>query len=335
MAKSNNLPAKIYKAGERTETRLRFTWNAGDGNTTSTKYFDLAKALSMVNRRAYRQGLYYYVASIEFSNGTEAYAQINTLPDTWQTKLAWERGFKNWSKMNRLAAAGDNIYPKYHDFKTQMINGVTILDPCYGDMDSDGGGGTGLADVYTADDWVTSDFITQDPYLHGGTDSDTPVEAHNADTFVTHMLGPHVGSSGQWTSIGLIRSLNDVWALQPAEGEPSLDADADTDPIAALFDSADTSDDVRLNLDTDNDEPPYNHDAFTGSTSVEETVSRAIVRTSAGAGALARAPGFCAPLGLLQVNVSDFSAGTSVGAVELHIDLVPGSYHGVYAERMI
>ena len=329
MAKSNNLPAKKYKAGERTETRLRFLWDAGDGNSTDTRYFDIAKALSMVNRRAYRQGLYYYVASIEFSNGTEAYAQVNTLPDTWQTKLAWQRGFKNWSKMNRLAAAGDNIYPKYHDFKTQMIHGVTIQDPIYGDLDS--------STAYTADDWVTSDFITEDPYLHGGAASDTPVEAHNADSFVSHMLGPHIGSSGAWTSVGLIRSLNDVWPRDGNEtaGQPELEADADTDPIAALFDSADTTDDVRLNLDTDNDAPPYNIDAMTGSASVEETWSRAIVRTSAGAGALARAPGFCVPLGLLQVNTADFNAETSVGTVEMIINLVPGTYHGVYAERIL
>ena len=106
MARSTNLPAKIHKAGERTETRLRFVWNAGDGNTTNTIYIDLAKALSMINRRAYRQGLYYYVASIDFSNGSEAYCQVNTLPDTWMTKQAWMRGFKMWSKMNRISAPG-------------------------------------------------------------------------------------------------------------------------------------------------------------------------------------------------------------------------------------
>ena len=60
---------------------------------------------------------------------------------------------------------------------------------------------------------------------------------------------------------------------------PELDADADTDPIANLFDSADVHDDVRLNMDMDGDEPPYNHNIMTGATSVEETVSKAIVRT--------------------------------------------------------
>ncbi len=325
MARSNNLPAKKHKAGERTELSLRFVWNAGDGNTTNTIYIDLAKALSMVNRRAYRQGLYYYVASVEFSNGSEAYCQVNTLPDTWMTKQAWIRGFKIWSKMNRIAAADGHPYPKYHDFKTQMINGVSITDPGYGDIDSDGGG-TGIPDAYTADDWVISDYVTDDP---PGSDPSA------VDTFTSHMLGPHVGSAGSWTSIGLLRSLNDTWAYQPAEGVPSIDGDADTDPLGNLFDAGDSHDDVRLNLDQDNDEPPYNHDAMIGASSVEETVIKAILRTGLGGAALARAPGFCAPLGLLQVNVSDFGAGSSVGIVELKINMVPGTYNGVYAERIL
>jgi len=179
--------------------------------------------------------------------------------------------------------------------------------------------------------------VTDDPYLHGGAASDTPVEAFNADEFVSHMLGPHDGSSGAWTSIGLIRSYADVKrdAGGAASGTPELDADADTDPIANLFDSSDTHDDVRENMNTDNDEPPYNHDAVPGETSVEETCLGALIRTSSGAGGFGRAPGFCAPLGLLQVNVSDFSAGTSVGAVELFVDIVPGPYKGVYAERVV
>ena len=333
MARGNNLPAKKYKAGERTELSLRFTWNAGDGNTTSTIYIDLAKALSMVNRRAYRQGLYYYVASVEFSNGSEAYCQVNTLPRYLDDKTGLGPWVQDWSKMNRIAAADGHPYPKYHDFKTQMVNGASITDPGYGDIDSDGGG-TGIADVYTADDWVTSDFVTDDP---PGSDPE------DVDTFSSHMLGGHAGSAGSWTSIGLIRSLNDTWAYQPDEGVPTLDAggDADTDPLANMFDAGDSHDDIRLNLDQDNDEPPYDHNTMTGASSAEETVIKAILRTGVGAGALARAPGFCAPLGLLQVNVSDFGAldaagqAQTVGVVELRINLVPGTYNGVYAERIL
>jgi hypothetical protein len=327
MARGNNLPAKIYKAGERTETTLKFQWNAGDGNSTNTVYIDLAQALSQINRRAYRQGLYYYVASVTFSNGTEAYCQVNTLPDTWMTKRAWTRGYKKWSEMNRRAADGQMPYPKYHDFKVAMINGAVGMNVQYGKLES--------SNNYTSDDWVISQFVTEDPYLHGGSASDTPVEAHNADQFTSHMLGGHVGSSGAWTSIGLIRSLGDVWALQPAEGEPSTDADMDTDPLANLFDSSDTHDDVRLNMDEDNDEPPYDHNVFPGASSIEETVVGAVMRVGTGGAALTRAPGFCAPLGLLEVNVSDFSAGTTIDVVEMIIELVPGTYNGVYAERIL
>ncbi len=327
MAKSNNLPAKKYKAGERTETTLRFCWDAGvDGGTV---YLDLAKAMSIINRRAMRQGLIYYVASASFSNGTIAYCQLNTIPDTWAASAAWKRGFQKWSEMNRRANDHSNVTPKYHDFKVLMNAAATsTLDPCRGFV--------GSTTTMSADDWVISQFVTEDPYLHGGSASDTPVEAHNADQFTAHMLGPHGGSSGAWTSIGLIRSLDDVWRNQPAAGVPELPGEADTDPIANLFDSADTYDDVRLNMDEDNDEPPYDSNTMIGSTSNDETTCSAIMRTSAGAGALARAPGFPVPLGLIQVTTTDFGDGSSsIGAVELTLELVPGSYHGVYAERYL
>ncbi len=327
MARSNNLPAKIYSAGERTETTLRFVWDAGsDGNTV---YIDLAKAISILNRRAMRQGLMYYVASATFSNNGACYCQVNTIPDNYMTKISWVRGFRKWSEMNRRANDHSNVTPKYHDFKVLMNSAAgTTLDPARGFI--------GSTTTYAADDWVHSMFVTEDPYLHGGASSDTPVEAHNADQFTAHMLGPHTGSSGAWTSVGLIESAQDVHRFIPAVGEPTLSGDADTDPIANLFDAADTHDDVRLNMDEDNDEPPYNHDLFIGSGSAHETTVGALMRTGSGGAALSRAPGFPVPLGLLEVTTSDFGdGGQSIGQVELILEMVPGTYNGVYAERMI
>ena len=335
MAKSSNLPAKKHRAGERTETSLRFIWDAGDGGASdnsggSIVYIDLAKALSQVNRRFYRQGLYYYVASARFSNGSDSYIQINTIPDTWQTKVAWKRCFQEWMKMNRKANQDiGNVTPKYHDFKV-MMHGLagSTLDAQYGDITS--------STAYTADDWVISKFVTEDPTLiDDDTGTGLEIAVTDPDQFTVHMLGPHVGSSGTWTSIGAIRSLNDVWRRDATEGVPSVDGDMDTDPIANLFDAGDNMDEVRLNMDADGDEPPYNHDAMTGATSQSETVVKTIMRTGTGAGALSHGSGFCAPFGLLEINVNDFGAGTNVGIVELTLDLVPGSYHGVHAERVV
>ena len=186
MGRGNNLPAKKYKAGERTELKLHFKWNAGDAG--DTRYIDIAKALSQVNRRFYRQGLYYYVASATFSNGSDCYVQLCTVPDTWCTKVAWKRGFQQWSKMNRIANDPDSLWPKYHDFKVMLHQSAgTTLDVCYGDISS--------SSTYASDDWVISQFVTADPTL---VDDDTgtglEVSASDPDQFTSHIIGPHTGS---------------------------------------------------------------------------------------------------------------------------------------------
>ena len=323
MARSNNLPAKKYKAGERTERTLRFTWNAGDA--TSTIYIDIAKALSIINKRFYRQGLYYYVSGGYFVNGTEAHVQLLTVPDTWMTKLAWIRGFKIWSKMNRIATSGDtaSIYPKYHDFKVRMHSGTasaTITDPCHGNLNS--------TTEYAADEWVLSKFVSDDP------ETSDPQEH---DVFTAHMLDGHVAGAGgadSWASIGLIHSLQDTWRY-PSSTEPTLLGDQDTDPLANLFDAGDTHDDIRDHLDADNDAAPYNYDMMIGSSTVNEGTPVALCRTSSGSGAKMSFGGFCVPLGLLQVEATDWGVGTSMGQVELVLELTPGPYKGVYAERIL
>jgi hypothetical protein len=300
---------------------LSFKWDAGaDGGTW---LIDVAKALSQVNRRAYRQGLYYYASKVTFSNSGVAYCSLNTAMDNWVTKAAWKRGFKQWAKMNRKATADlpGGINPRYHDFKVSLGSATALsssLNAAYGHI--------GSSSTYSSDDWVQSEYVTEDPI------SSDPRET---DSFIAHLVGPHTGSANAWTSVGLITSLNDSWPRAYDGGEPVLDGDADTDPLANLFDAGDNMDNVRANLDTDNDEPPYNHDMMPGAATATELTAVAIMRTSSGAGAYVSAPGFCIPLGLLEVVVTDFSAGTDIGNVELTIDLVPGSYHGVHAERVI
>lgn len=325
MAKSNNLPAKKYKAGERTERTLRFVWDAGA--SASTIYIDIAKALSQMNRRFYRQGLYYYVSGGYFINGTEAHVQILTVPDTWMTKLAWIRGFKIWSDMNRRATKHDlaSTYPKYHDFKLRMTGAsasATITDPVQGNLNS--------STNYSSDEWVHSKFVSDDPETG---------DPQDHDVFTAHMMGPHVaggGSGDTWASIGLIRSLDNVWASPVvAAGEPELDADGDTDPLANLFDAGDTHDDIRDHLDADNDVAPYDANIMVGSNSNNEGSPVALMRTSSGSGAKMSFGGFCAPLGLLQIEATDWGAGTSMGNVELVLELTPGPYKGVYAERIL
>lgn len=279
----------------------------------------------MINKRFYRQGLYYYVSGGYFINGTEAHVQILTVPDTWMTKLAWIRGFKIWSKMNRIATSGDagSIYPKYHDYKVRMTssaNSANITEPIYGNVNS--------TTAYSADEWVISKFVSEDPETS---------DPQDHDVFTTHMLAGHVAGGGgadSWASIGLIHSLQDTWRY-PSNTEPTLLGDVDTDPLANLFDAGDTHDDIRDHLDADNDGAPYNYDGMIGATNNHEGTPVALMRTSSGSGAKMSFGGFCAPLGLLQVEATDFTAGTEMGQVELVLELTPGPYKGVYAERIL
>lgn len=319
----SNLPAKKYKVGERTERTLRFKWDALENG--STMYIDIAKALSTLNRRAYRQGLYYYVSGGYFVNGSMAHCSINSLPDTYTTKLAWKRGFQAWNKMNARAMADDlpKVLPKFHDFKVSYANntGASVLPVVYGSV---GAGDTPTS--YNADDWVLSEFVSEDP---------VDADPRNNDHFDIHMLGPHDGSDNNWDSIGLIRSFHDTYA-RAAEPDPEHDGDYNTDPIGNLFDAGETHQDIREHLEEQNDAAPYDAHLHVGASSMNEGTPVALCRTSSGSGAKMSFGGFCAPLGLLQVEVTDFGSESSdIGLVELVLEVTPGPYNGVYAERIV
>ena len=325
MARINsNLPAKKYKVGERTERTLRFKWDGGAGG--NTMYIDIAHALSTLNRRAYRQGLYYYVSGGYFVNGSMAHLSINSIPDNYTTKLAWKRGFQAWNKMNARATATDGapIFSDYHDFKVSYgpAVGNPPMPPVYGSV---GAGDTPQA--YLTDDWDMSEFVSEDP---------VDADPRNNDHFLIHMLGANTGSDNAWTSVGLIHSLDQTYPrMAPEPHQPTLDDDVNIDPIANLFDAGETHQDIREHLDDQNDATPYDRDLMVGATSIHEGTPVALCRTSSGSGAKVDFGGFCAPLGLLQVELTDFSASGDIGLVELVLEITPGPYNGVYAERIV
>ena len=84
-----NLPAKKYNHSNPTVTRLSFEFDGG-----STQFIDIAMALSVINRKFYRQGVYYHVNSVEIYNNETGVVDLHTLPDTWVTKNSHQRGFK-------------------------------------------------------------------------------------------------------------------------------------------------------------------------------------------------------------------------------------------------
>ena len=316
-----NLPAKKYKKSNPTQIRLSF-----EASGSGTTFIDIARALSIINRKFYRQGVYYYINSVEVYNNESGVIDLHTLPDTWVTKNAWNRGFQLFQKMNSLtdSPVSGVTRPKYHDFKVYMNDTHRQRGSMNPVMSTINGGTT----EYEADEWEYSRFVTAD------SDGDLQNGEVNqeADDFFVHMLGGHTGDTDNWTSVGLIKSYAESRTTVPNQGSTSGNPDTNvdiTDPLLNVFDfsSEEQMNDIIENLINHNDQPPYNQNAYVGelSTSLQHV---ARIGTEQGVGRIGRAAGFCAPMGLLCVD--PFGVSTDFRLV---LNLAPGTYHGVYAER--
>jgi hypothetical protein len=308
-----NLPAKKYKKSNPTQIRLSF-----EANGEATEFIDIAMALSAINRKFYRQGVYYYVNSVEVYNDETGVVDLHTLPDTWVTKNAWSRGFQLYQKMNSMTDTPvSNISrPKYHDFKVYMSTrhkSTGTLLPSMHNINN-------AASTISVDEWEHSRFVSADD------DGDA---AQEADDFTVHMIGTHTGNSDNWESVGLIKSYAESRVtVLPSTDENATNVDV-SDPLINVFDmsSEEQMNDIIENLVTANDEPPYDFNSYVGEGNQFQHVAR--LGTEQGVGRVARASGFCAPLGLIMVD--PFGIRTSYRVV---INLAPGTYHGVYAERV-
>ena len=303
--KSKNLPAKKYDAGQRTEKMLRFA-----GNGDRTFYIDIAKALSEVNRKHYRQGLYYYVQNVEFiDTSSDSTLDIYTLADTWVTKNAWIRAYNAWQTQQHSV---DLPQAKYSDFKIRMTSASasgTVDIPIQGGDGSNNNTGTG-----GADEWNRSEIMYNKTAETGGMGG-----------LVLYMTGGATGAGDSMTGYGLIegymntrRNIGDITSAD----DPVPDA-AQEDKLAIM--GTDGHPEVASKLVTENDLTPYDHDDCYG-TAADDLTRQFRLTTSDGLSSVG--PGFCAPLGLLKcvANVT--------GDFDIAVTLAPGPYHGVYAERV-
>ena len=307
-----NLPAKKYSKKSPTVTRLSFEFDGA-----STQFIDIAMALSAINRKFYRQGVYYYVNSVEIYNNETGVVDLHTAPDNWVTKNSWNRGFRLFQEMNSMVDKTSGIgRPKYHDFKVYLDALHRSTGSTNPALHTINGGAT----QYAPDNWMYSQFVSAD---------DDQDASANADEFYVHLLGDHDGIPDDWTSVGLIKSYADSRAQPDPSGSPNLPTDSRVDPLVNVFDfsSEEQINDIVENLDLHNDNPPYNADYYVGE-AVQSLQHVARIGTEQGVGRVGRAAGFCAPFGLICVDPHGVST-----AFRVVLNLAVGTYHGVYAER--
>lgn len=312
-----NYPPQKNKKGTPAVTRLSFEMT-GD----QIQYIDVAKALSAVNRRHYRQGLYYYVQSIEVYNNADSFVDFFTAPDTWVTKAAHRRGKAIWDEMNDRAMQNTGaIIGKYHDFKVFLDKDHRAIGSELPNLHR-----TAVSNVnITVDDWEYSQMVSADDDQDG---------IANADQWYLHLVGAHNGSSANWDDVGLIKSYSDTrTTVQQVNPENPPIADLLDDPLTNLFDysSEEQMNDVLTILDTaDNEQTPYDHSSYIGEQD-RHLVNTGRAATVATNNRVAMIPGFCAPCGLIKVHPAGVAPADSFRVI---VNVASGNYNGVYAERI-
>jgi len=315
---------------------MKMTFELADSGVS---FIDLGWAASILNRRAYKQGLRWYVNSMTiYANGDNRSVRVATLQNNWVTFQAWKKGKAMWDRMNdQVLDTEEGIQGRYHDYKifmdrTHLVNyenngeqtnssslGKTLLPVVYNPN-------TG-APIWPAADnreWNYSEYvIPQD----GG--ALPPIEAQ-----ITMNGGTSLSTSAR--SVGLISGYA-LARARPNVRDPNAPETSGDSWMNALFDVGGTDLEIRDNLVDENDQAPYpivgddsGQERYPGgesNLSGLELVTPPIT-SAAGTDYSGRTviPGFAAPCGLIALKVD--------GAVTIQIELVPGFHRGYMVDEM-
>lgn len=297
-------------------TRMRFT-----GSGTGTYTIDLAKAISLQERKLHRQKKLYTVYGgffVDTPSGTDvSRVNINTAPNTWVTRRAVNRGFRIWKKMvAKTLADSPGIKPgKYNDFKVYLNNthGSAPLLP----VSASGGS---LYITGDAPEWDYSTLYTDDR-------AEDPATGRllDPDYFELNIVGDNnpgaqtPGNPTGWTRVGLVQSWLDS-RPHPDTQQPTDSVDGAADPLTNLFDSSDVNDDRITIVETEGDQVPYGELSMFGmaeaGNSGDVNLQRQSVVTTTRQVPTGPVHGFQALCGLVQLEVT-----SAEGTWELVLDV--------------
>lgn len=311
-------------------------------DAAGTYYIDLWRSLSITERKMFRQMNVARIHGGLILDGDDASTvKFNVAPDNWMIRSAIKRGFSTWTKMNKQAMeglVGTSVRPKYHDFKVKLNQEMTdiaavsgspnVLLPC-----------DAMGNPIAHGEWVYSRYHSEDVDW-SNTDLTTSAN-RDADSFGIMIVGKHVPGTGAgtgdiWSQISLAQSWIDTRALPALDGtSPDFVPEMSADPLANLFDEVDTMDEVLEDLESSNNQPPYDLDAFLGnqhqfgslpsgwpwaSTVASQNLQTvAMAATQSGAGSISAVNSFSAICGLVQVVIEHDAAGNN--QVELYLDI--------------
>jgi len=295
---------------------------------------DLSQAASLANRRFYRQGINWAVASIKvFSTSTGA-VSVGKLPTTWVMANAWKKGFESWMKRIRQALSeSQSVAGRFLDFKIyadsihhQAGFGANLMPISL------------LGTAATPGEWIPAQ-VAIDPT--GLTANEFEIKAVGANY-------GGVGASGK-QAVSLIDGYATSRAL-PSESDPNVPAQADDidsgtpeNWMQGMFVENSANDENVLEQVVLFDQPPY---PFEGDgTHIDSKypggpgqmpgleyhdVAQIVSYSGATEVGTQTIKGGNFPCGLIRVNWTPSQAANLV----IQVNLVPGSHRGYLCEPM-
>jgi hypothetical protein len=328
MAKKTGTAKRSRSSAKKTTPALRYLryelTNSSNAGTETSHFIDIARDLSRMNRRLYRQGRDYHVKKItvvsrntgqsQGPSGATDYAvqagfiSASTVHNTWVSQKAWQRGFKTWQLMNKEAShsISNDVGGTWSDFKVYMTDTMrtgTILAPI------DNGG-----NAWDAGEWTYSKLVTPD-----GTTG--------ADDFLLHMIGGHNGSAGSRVSVGLIRSYGESRATV-SPNAPETPGTIKDDPLVNVFDYGTAIDEVLEDYMEDADNPPYELSNYPGGAANGQKPS-VVQMSTLGTDGKCTLGGFQAMCGLIEIESTSPIASD---VYSILVELAPGKYRGIKAD---
>ena len=265
---------------------------------------------------------------------------VQKLPETWIMSNSWEKGFRNWQRMNNEALSeSESVRPRFLDFKI------------FADSDHHAAGfGDNLlptVDIFgstpaTAGEWEPSKYVIP----LGNAD---PGDTEEFEVIATGASYPGNAPGSGFNAVSLIEGYANSRGL-PNVLDPNAPADAadsqGVDPenwLQALFnEGTDQSEIVLADMITENNIAPYpfendgvNNDTMYpngGNQLAGLQVHDFDTITTTTIGSMSRMKGGMFPSGLIRIDIQN-SSGTTMN-VNLLIDLVPGAHRGYLCEPM-
>lgn len=317
------------KKPDKAVRRMSFILPAGG----ASHYIDLAEALSIVNRKLFRQGYVYGVESIEYGLVADPTAidtisvRAQTAGDSWCVHNAHVKGHALWNEMNQLVLADNpSVQGKWADFKVFLDAGHRASYFGTGNLQPVDGSGV----AYLPGEWNYSDYVL--PQHEVDPISGLPLPA---DQTQAHLIGADVGVPGAFQSVGLVQAYSQSRATV-SDQQPNVPVGMSDSFFSLLTDTGSQEPELGDVIEGENDSPPYDLLNYPGGQANGDEPHFAETGVATLGSPVGLLTPFAAQCGLIKITSNAYHQGVpaAMPGMTVHVTLMAGDYRGIAAIPM-